>query len=291
MIHCQQCGKESLPGANFCMACGTPLQFRCGNCQSAYTPGSRFCGQCGHRLPDSGAELLDQPGPRAVACPRCHRNNTPGAAYCFACGLPFDDAQAAVNRSNASVNPGDLGTTGTTGSIGATRIIETAGTPEGSGAFPATGAFALGRPGGFWVRFLAYVIDGLIVTFAFILIWTTLLGQPFSDFTEPLELSEDYEYSSQAFSRDGLNTLLALVYDTALITIWATTVGKRLFRLYVVRTDGSRVGPGRALARHLASLLSMLILGIGFLMIAFRQDKRGLHDLICDTVVIRVVRR
>ena len=63
-------------------------------------------------------------------------------------------------------------------------------------------------------------------------------------------------------------------------------MGKRLFRLYVVRTDGSRVGPGRALARHLASLLSMLILGIGFLMIAFRQDKRGLHDLICDTVVI-----
>jgi uncharacterized RDD family membrane protein YckC len=57
--------------------------------------------------------------------------------------------------------------------------------------------------------------------------------------------------------------------------------------LYVVRTDGSRVGIGRALARYLAYVPSAIILGGGFLMIAWRQDKRGLHDLICDTVVIR----
>ena len=268
MMNCQQCGAEAAPGANFCMSCGARLQLRCHACQTPYSPGSRFCGHCGVAFAGVGGEATPaaDPGTHTIPCPRCHRNNTPEAAYCFACGMPFDDAPAAANPANASVNPEDLGTTGTIGSLG---------------------ALALGRPGGFWLRLLAYVIDGLIVTFVFILIWTTLLGQPFSDITEPLELSEDYEYSSQAFNRDGLNSLLALVYDTALIAIWATTVGKRLFRLYVVRTDGSRVGPGRALARHLASLLSMLILGIGFLMIAFRQDKRGLHDLICDTVVIR----
>ena len=259
-MNCQQCGAEAAPGANFCMSCGVRLQLRCHACQTPYSPGSRFCGHCGVAFAGVGGEATPaaDPGTDTIPCPRCHRTNAPGAAYCFACGLPFEGVQPGIPYAPSS---------------------------GASGYGPA--AFALGRPGGFWLRFLAYVVDGLIVTFAFILIWTTLLGQPFSDITEPLELSEDYEYNSQAFNRDGLNSLLALVYDTALIAIWATTVGKRLFRLYVVRTDGSRVGPGRALARHLASLLSMLILGIGFLMIAFRQDKRGLHDLICDTVVIR----
>ena len=45
--------------------------------------------------------------------------------------------------------------------------------------------------------------------------------------------------------------------------------------------------PGRALVRALATGLSAIILGLGFLMVAFRKDKRGLHDLICDTKVIR----
>ena len=58
-------------------------------------------------------------------------------------------------------------------------------------------------------------------------------------------------------------------------------------RLRVVRRDGSRVGFGRALARYFASGLSVLPMGFGgYLLIVFREDKRALHDLICDTVVI-----
>ena len=60
-----------------------------------------------------------------------------------------------------------------------------------------------------------------------------------------------------------------------------------IIRLYVLRTDGSRIGPGRALARFLATIVSNLILYIGYLMIGIRRDKRGLHDLICDTKVVK----
>jgi uncharacterized RDD family membrane protein YckC len=77
------------------------------------------------------------------------------------------------------------------------------------------------------------------------------------------------------------------VYYTGAITIWSTTLGKRPFRLYVVRTDGSRVSAARALVRYLAYFLSVFTLGIGFIMVGLRQDKRGLHDLVCDTVVIQ----
>ncbi|MDA1347455.1 MAG: RDD family protein [Chloroflexi bacterium] len=47
------------------------------------------------------------------------------------------------------------------------------------------------------------------------------------------------------------------------------------------------MGFGRAVARYFASLLSAALLLIGFIMIGLRRDKRGLHDLICDTVVLR----
>ena len=70
-------------------------------------------------------------------------------------------------------------------------------------------------------------------------------------------------------------------------SVWSTTIGKRIFGLYVLRPDGSKLGFGRAFARWLATNLSLILLGIGFLMIAFRRDKRGLHDLICDTMVVK----
>ena len=81
--------------------------------------------------------------------------------------------------------------------------------------------------------------------------------------------------------------ILQLVYFTVAISGWSTTIGKYLMGLYVVRPDGSKIGPGRALARYFAYMLSALLLFIGFIMIGLRQDKRGLHDLICDTVVVR----
>lgn len=81
--------------------------------------------------------------------------------------------------------------------------------------------------------------------------------------------------------------LLGGLYFTVGVAVWRTTIGKRALGLYVVRPDGSKVGVGRALARYLSYSLSAAILFVGFLMIAWRRDKRGLHDLICDTYVVR----
>ena len=99
-----------------------------------------------------------------------------------------------------------------------------------------------------------------------------------------------YDFSDDA----GANTLGWIVGVGCLIlyraigwSIWSTTVGKRIFNLYVVRTDGSKIGFWLALARCLCYLVSELLLLVGFLLIAFRKDKRGLHDLICDTMVVR----
>ena len=44
---------------------------------------------------------------------------------------------------------------------------------------------------------------------------------------------------------------------------------------------------GRATGRYFAKIISALTLGIGFLMVAWTDRKRGLHDMIDGTVVVR----
>lgn len=248
-MNCHHCGQESEPGNNFCPACGVRLQLSCPSCQTPYTPGSQFCSRCGHNLAWAGSPPpgTTPAGPPSVfSCPRCHQGNAPGADYCFACGMPFDDARP----------------------------------------LPSLYEFRLSRPGASWRRLLAAFIDGIAVaTVSFIFLVPMLIFLPY-----PWAFYFDDPFLS-LFLRLFLSQWAPLwaayaVYATALIAIWATTPGKRAFGLYVVRSDGSKVGIGAALARSLASLLSVFTL-IGILLIVFREDKRGLHDLICDTVVIR----
>ena len=57
--------------------------------------------------------------------------------------------------------------------------------------------------------------------------------------------------------------------------------------IVILKADGEVIDIGSALLRYLGYLASSITLGIGYLMIGFRGDKRGLHDLIGGTVVIR----
>jgi uncharacterized RDD family membrane protein YckC len=58
-------------------------------------------------------------------------------------------------------------------------------------------------------------------------------------------------------------------------------------RLKIVESEGGKVTYARAVGRHFAKYISMITLYIGFLMAAFDEQKRSLHDRICDTRVIR----
>jgi uncharacterized RDD family membrane protein YckC len=58
--------------------------------------------------------------------------------------------------------------------------------------------------------------------------------------------------------------------------------------LRVVTSNGQRLSFMNATGRYFAKIISAIILGIGFLMIAFTDKKRGLHDMIASTLVIKV---
>jgi uncharacterized RDD family membrane protein YckC len=124
---------------------------------------------------------------------------------------------------------------------------------------------------GFWVRFLAYVVDSLIVGIAFFLI-VLLLG------AMGLEL----------FGAELVFLLLGTLY-------WAfmqssarqATYGKSLVGLKVTGLAGERISVGRALAREAAKIVSTLTLLIGFIIAGFTRRKQALHDFVASTYVVR----
>jgi uncharacterized RDD family membrane protein YckC len=77
------------------------------------------------------------------------------------------------------------------------------------------------------------------------------------------------------------------IYYTVAIGKWGRTVGKAALKIKVVKPDGSRVSYWRALGRSFAYYLNGFTFGLTFLIIAFTNKKRGLHDYIADTVVIK----
>lgn len=64
------------------------------------------------------------------------------------------------------------------------------------------------------------------------------------------------------------------------------TPGKMAVGIKVVRLDGARISFLRGIGRYFATILSSLILMIGFLMAGFTQRKQALHDMVCDTLVV-----
>jgi uncharacterized RDD family membrane protein YckC len=68
---------------------------------------------------------------------------------------------------------------------------------------------------------------------------------------------------------------------------WQGTVGKRILRLKVTDDQGNRISFARATGRFFAKILSGMVMDVGFIMVAFMERKRGLHDLICNTQVLR----
>ncbi|HEY5626118.1 MAG TPA: RDD family protein [Dehalococcoidia bacterium] len=84
-----------------------------------------------------------------------------------------------------------------------------------------------------------------------------------------------------------LGILIGATYTIGFWTAAAATPGKMAMKLKVVDEKGEPVQIDKAILRYVGYWVSAIILLIGFLMIALRQDNRGLHDLIAGTNVIR----
>ncbi|MDY7037753.1 MAG: RDD family protein, partial [Thermodesulfobacteriota bacterium] len=80
---------------------------------------------------------------------------------------------------------------------------------------------------------------------------------------------------------------IAATYTTLMLGKYDATLGKMACKIKVITSDGGKVSYARALGRHFAEFLSAIILSIGYIIAAFDDQKRSLHDRICNTRVIK----
>ena len=88
--------------------------------------------------------------------------------------------------------------------------------------------------------------------------------------------------------RQGVISLLAIVYFTVLEGSSSQTIGMRALGLKVVDANtGGPIDYSRAFVRSLGRILASLAIGIGYLWIAWDKDKQGWHDKIGSTYVVK----
>lgn len=78
-----------------------------------------------------------------------------------------------------------------------------------------------------------------------------------------------------------------ILYRGYMVGRWGATVGKMAIRAQVVPADGRPMTMGRGFGRALAEVISDWTFGIGYLLVAFDERKRALHDMIAGTLVIQ----
>ena len=127
------------------------------------------------------------------------------------------------------------------------------------------------RYAGFWIRLLAYILDAIVlgaITFPLIRVLSTMgIGD-----------------SSSNILSIAISWMYFAVFESS---EWMASPGKKVLGLIVTDEQGKKISIGRATRRYFAKIVSGLILGIGFIMVAFTARKQGLHDKIFHTLVMR----
>jgi uncharacterized RDD family membrane protein YckC len=137
----------------------------------------------------------------------------------------------------------------------------------------------LGAPAGFWRRAIALAVDlALVVALVRVGLW--LAGGLAA-------LAPRFHLVAQAFGLTWLYftpvAYFVLGHGTA-----GQTVGKRLVGVRVLDETRGPIGYVRALGRCVATVLAALPLGLGLIVAGLRWDRRGLHDFLAGTRVVRV---
>ena len=134
------------------------------------------------------------------------------------------------------------------------------------------------RYGGFLIRVVAYIIDAILLNVVMGAL-SYVSGVSF------------ISYDSHRF--DLLPNLSPFVVAWLYFSLMESsergaTIGKMAVGLRVVTDQGQRLSFMNATGRYFAKIISAIILGIGFLMVGWTDRKRGLHDMIASTLVIKV---
>jgi uncharacterized RDD family membrane protein YckC len=140
-----------------------------------------------------------------------------------------------------------------------------AGTPEAAAAVmlpPVISSATLPRAG-FWIRLAAVVLDAILIGM--------VCG-----------------FLSNMWDGFGVFPFWFAAYCVAMWATKGTTIGGIICSLKVVRLDDRPIDWGVAVVRALGGFLSLFVAGLGFIWVAFDDEKQSWHDKIAGTTIVRV---
>ncbi|MBN2099699.1 MAG: RDD family protein [Dehalococcoidia bacterium] len=204
--------------------------------------------------------------------------------FCHKCGAQVDDQATFCDKCGTALqNTLPLASTIRT-TRPETSGSPTVGVPEtgASRAFPVPVEYA-----GFWKRFAAALIDGLLMGAAYICS-AFAIGFVFAAIAGPEaeEMSDATANAIAWIAWAGTMVLGWLYYALMESSAKQATLGKMALGIVVTDEEGHRVSFGRATGRYFSKIISGIILYIGYIMIAFTAKKQGLHDIITDCLVV-----
>lgn len=218
-------------------------------------------------------------------CQNCGAQLAGNATFCTACGTAVPGAGIPVGAGPLPEPP-----------PGGYAPAEESSTPPESGwpappAFPAT---ATVRYAGFWRRFVAFLIDWIVLQIVSFVTapMLALVGVPLDPFEgqQPSfpDLLNRPDLMEKLLPAALVGVVLGWLYYALLeSSSWQATLGKKAIGLTVTDLDGRRISFLRATGRHFAKLLSWFTLTIGFILAGLTAKKQALHDIIADCLVVR----
>jgi len=144
---------------------------------------------------------------------------------------------------------------------------------------------------GLWRRLASLLVDALCLTPAILLLgWLAFKVTPLRApselrFESVLELF--LEGGGLVYSLLAMAVIIMMVYGFLFIGTTGATPGLRLLRMRVINVYGASPEWWRVLVRGLGLVVGTALLGLGVIWVGFDREKRGLHDWLAGTYVIR----
>lgn len=227
-------------------------------------------------------------------CSKCGANVAEGAAFCASCGMPVVGYSVGQAPTGGAAPPaqGSAPAAGTAGSYA-----------------PAAGSYAPGYAGarptvtyaGFWLRFVAAIIDCLVRLVFLVPLWLLVIGSTFPTLMEMGRERNPFEVMPILLPRlllFGLIWLVAKWLYFALLesSTWQATLGKKALGLSVTDLQGNRLTFGHATGRFFAGrgvwvfpYIGWLYYIISCICAGFTEKKQAIHDMIASCLVLRKV--
>ena len=222
-------------------------------------------------------------------CSKCGTQLTNDTIFCSACGQATGLA-APIGIAAAAPSSSAPGLPGYAPAANAVPGTVARYTPTGAMLFVPP-AYA-----GFWLRFLAYIIDNIVLGVIFGVVALLAIAAIGVDYFRAMV--RGLQDGNGEFPVAFVSAILIAVLLTAVVSwiyhAWMEssqyqgTLGKMALGLIVTDLNDQPVTFGRASGRFFAKIITGLIpLGIGYIMAGFTEKKQALHDMIASCLVLR----